>query len=104
MISREYHEVFDDLEKNFCKVMVIPLQVTVMLSGFSANTLAAMAERSSELEPHTIPSMQPFWRVEICVFIVTSCLLFTYIIYIISELKTRGEANIFAYFLLTFEK
>ena len=30
--------------------------------------------------------------------------LFTSIIYIIFELKTSGKANIFAYFLLTFEK
>lgn len=70
MTSQEYQEVFPEMEEDFFMVSVTPLQVTVMLSGFSANTLAAMAERSSELVPHLTESIQPLLRVLICVFII----------------------------------
>lgn len=36
--SHSYQDVSPDLEEPFVKVFVIPLQVSVMLSGFSANT------------------------------------------------------------------
>lgn len=74
--SHSYQDVSPDLEEYFVKVFVNPLQVSVMLSGFSANTFAAMASRSSLLVPHLTESMQPLLRVLICVFMLLPLVLF----------------------------